>query len=75
MKSLNLPWSSRAPKIITVKDMTYVEAAACHTVAGKSRCDWCKKPAKYFVRQNSNEPGLYVSISPKCVACAGVKGI
>ena len=75
MKSLNLPRSSRAPKIITVKDMTYVEAIACRRATGNPRCDWCKKPAKYFVRQNINEPGLHVSISPKCVACAGVKGI
>ena len=65
--------SRRKPTIMTVKDMTYVEASACHTPAGKRRCDWCKKPAKYFVRQNINEPGLHVSIAPKCVVCAGLE--
>lgn len=61
------------PTIMTIKDMTYVEASACHTFAGKRRCDWCKKPAKYFVRQNISYPGMHVSIAPKCVACAGVE--
>ena len=61
------------PTIMTVKDMTYVEASACHTAAGKRRCDWCKKPAKYFVRQNVSVPGMHVSIAPKCVVCAGVE--
>ena len=66
--------SRRKPTIMTVKDMTYVEASACHTVAGKRRCDWCKKPAKYFVRQNVSYPGkTHVSIAPKCVVCAGLR--
>ena len=58
---------------MTVKDMTYIEVAACHTIAGNRRCDWCKKPAKYFVRQNVSGPGMHLSIAPKCVVCAGLK--
>ncbi len=73
------PRPSRTPKIITIKDMTYIEALACHTAAGKRRCDWCKKPAKYFVRQNVSYPGdrvgrgFHMSLAPKCVTCVGLE--
>ena len=65
--------TTRDPKIITVKEMGYGEAMNCHTVSGKRRCDWCRKPATYFVRQSITRPGFHMSISPKCVACMGLK--
>ena len=66
--------TKQAPAIMTVADMTHVEAAACHTAGGgKCRCDWCKKPAKYFVRMGGSAPWFHVCIAPKCVACAGVE--
>lgn len=65
--------SKRKPIIMTIQDMTYIEALDCHTAAGKRRCDWCKKPADRFVRMNINEPGMHMSIAPKCVVCAGLE--
>ena len=62
----------KKPEILTIKDMTHVEAMACHTAGGRRRCDWCKKPAHRFVRQSISYPGLHVTIAPKCVACAGI---
>ena len=60
-------------KVITVKEMGYVEAMDCHDSRGRRRCDWCRKPATYFVRQSVSEPGFHMGIAPKCVTCAGVE--
>ena len=62
----------RRPKIITVSEMTHVEAMDCHDVRGRCRCDWCKKPATHFVRQSVSRPGFHMAIAPKCVACMGL---
>ena len=65
--------SEKTPTILTIKDMTMVEAMACHTASGKRRCDWCKKPADRFVRMNITSAGAHFSIAPKCVVCAGIE--
>lgn len=65
--------TEQAPTIITVREMGYVEAMDCHDARGRRRCDWCKKPATFFVRQSIHKSGFHMGIAPKCVVCAGVE--